>query len=108
MKWNLALISTIRLQNISLPRGTSLTPSLSMLTKSPKAFTLQFYPEEFMKIDFAHIRERSTAGDWIDFAVFGARSTSCTATANADVLARPYIEGPFKRLLGRPISLSVR
>lgn len=41
-----------------------------------------------MKIDFAHIRERSTAGGWIDFAVFGARSTSGTDTANAEVLAR--------------------
>lgn len=40
-----------------------------------------------MKIKFAHLRERSTSGGWIDFAVFDARSTSGTQTANAEVLA---------------------
>lgn len=29
-----------------------------------------------MKINLAHIRERSTSGGYIDFAVFDARSTS--------------------------------
>lgn len=29
-----------------------------------------------MKIDLAHIRERSTTGGWIDFIVFGAKSTT--------------------------------
>jgi hypothetical protein len=41
-----------------------------------------------MKINFAHIRERSTSGDWIDFAVFEAKSMAGTDSANADVLAR--------------------
>jgi hypothetical protein len=39
-----------------------------------------------MKINLAHIRERSTVGGWIDFAVFEARSTSLTQEANAAVL----------------------
>lgn len=29
-----------------------------------------------MKIKMAHLRERSTSGGWINFAVFDARSTS--------------------------------
>lgn len=29
-----------------------------------------------MKINMAHLRERSTAGGWIHFAVFDARSTN--------------------------------
>ena len=29
-----------------------------------------------MQIKFAHLRERSTSGGWIDFAVFSAKSTS--------------------------------
>jgi hypothetical protein len=41
-----------------------------------------------MKINFAHIRERSTTGDWIDFAVFDAHSTVDTASANAELLAQ--------------------
>ncbi len=41
-----------------------------------------------MKINLAHIRERSTSGGWIDFAVFDARSGEGTDSANAGVLAR--------------------
>lgn len=40
-----------------------------------------------MKINFAHLREPSTSGGWVDFAVFDARSTSGSDTANAKVLA---------------------
>lgn len=29
-----------------------------------------------MKINMAHLRERSTSGGWIDFAIFDAKSTS--------------------------------
>ncbi|PTU66924.1 hypothetical protein DB032_19320 [Chromobacterium sp. Panama] len=29
-----------------------------------------------MKVSLAHLRERSTSGGWIDFAVFDAKSTS--------------------------------
>lgn len=29
-----------------------------------------------MQINFAHLREQSTTGGWINFAVFDARSTS--------------------------------
>ncbi len=41
-----------------------------------------------MLINYAHLRERSTSGGWIDFAVFEARSTSGTDSANAEVLAQ--------------------
>lgn len=39
-----------------------------------------------MRINFAHIRERSTSGGWIDFAVFEAHSTSGSDSANNQVL----------------------
>ena len=29
-----------------------------------------------MRLNFAHIRERSTTGDYVDFAVFEANATS--------------------------------
>lgn len=35
-----------------------------------------------MKINIAHLREKSTSGGWIDFAVFDARSNSGTTAAN--------------------------
>lgn len=40
-----------------------------------------------MRINFAHIRERSTTGGWIDFAVFGARSASRSQSSDSEVLA---------------------
>jgi hypothetical protein len=40
-----------------------------------------------MRINFAHIRERSTSGGHIDFAVFDARSNSGSDADNAQVLA---------------------
>lgn len=39
-----------------------------------------------MKINVAHLREKSTHGDWIDFAVFDACSNSGTNYDNADLL----------------------
>jgi hypothetical protein len=36
-----------------------------------------------MRISLAHLRERSAAGGWIDFAVFGAKSTT---GSNAELL----------------------
>jgi len=41
-----------------------------------------------MKISLAHVRERSTSGGWIDFAVFDAKSTSGGDSANATLLAQ--------------------
>lgn len=41
-----------------------------------------------MRINFAHLRERSTSGGWVNFAVFEARSSIGTDHANAEVLAR--------------------
>lgn len=41
-----------------------------------------------MRINYAHLREQSTSGGWINFAVFEARSTSGTDDANSQVLAR--------------------
>ena len=40
-----------------------------------------------MKINLAHLRERSTSGGWINFAVFDAESTSGTNAGNAAVLS---------------------
>ena len=39
-----------------------------------------------MKINMAHIRERSTSGGWIDFAVFDAKSTSGGNSGNQVLL----------------------
>lgn len=41
-----------------------------------------------MRINFAHIREKSTSGGWIDFAVFDARSSSGSTQGNSEVLAQ--------------------
>ena len=40
-----------------------------------------------MKINMAHLRERSTSGGWINFAVFDARSTSGSDNDNAALLS---------------------
>jgi hypothetical protein len=39
-----------------------------------------------VKIEFAHLRERSTTGGWINFAVFAARSRSESRNGDAEVL----------------------
>jgi hypothetical protein len=41
-----------------------------------------------MQINFAHLREPSTSGGWVNFAVFDARSTSGGSSANAQVLSQ--------------------
>ena len=41
-----------------------------------------------MRINYAHLRERSTSGGWIDFAIFEARSSSGTDADNLGVLNR--------------------
>jgi len=41
-----------------------------------------------MRINFAHLRERSTTGGWINFAVFDARSNSGSDSDNAAILAQ--------------------
>lgn len=41
-----------------------------------------------MKINVAHLRERSTSGGWINFAVFDARSSSGSSTDNANLLSQ--------------------
>lgn len=41
-----------------------------------------------MKISLAHIRERSTSGGYIDFAVFDAKATSVGDAGNATLLAQ--------------------
>lgn len=56
-----------------------------------------------MKFNFAHIRERSTSGGSIDFAVFDARSTSGSDSANAQVLSDLTTRA---RLAGRKIDQS--
>jgi hypothetical protein len=39
-----------------------------------------------MQVNMAHLRERSTSGGWVDFAVFDARSQSGTNADNAALL----------------------
>lgn len=39
-----------------------------------------------MQVNMAHLRERSTAGGYVDFAVFEARSQSGTNADNATLL----------------------
>lgn len=39
-----------------------------------------------MKINVAHLRERSTSGGWIDFAVFDAKSSSGGNSGNEALL----------------------
>lgn len=41
-----------------------------------------------MKINLAHIREQSTSGGWIDFAVFDAKSTSGGDSGKATLLSQ--------------------
>ncbi|RRH85118.1 hypothetical protein EH244_23220 [Variovorax beijingensis] len=41
-----------------------------------------------MRINYAHLRERSTSGGWIDFAVFEARAADGSTASNSEVLAR--------------------
>lgn len=41
-----------------------------------------------MSINFAHLRERSTSGGWINFAVFEARSSSGSTSDNSRLLAQ--------------------
>lgn len=40
-----------------------------------------------MKINLAHLRERSTSGGWINFAVFDAKSSS-SDSGNGALLAQ--------------------
>lgn len=39
-----------------------------------------------MNINFAHIRQPSTSGGWVDFAVFDAKSASGSESDNAKLL----------------------
>ncbi|SKC99099.1 hypothetical protein SAMN05445504_7609 [Burkholderia sp. CF099] len=39
-----------------------------------------------MRINFAHLRERSSSGGWINFAVFDARATSGSNADNSQLL----------------------
>ena len=49
-----------------------------------------------MSINFAHLRERSTSGGWINFAVFDARSASGTDPGNGELL--PQLEQRVREL----------
>lgn len=39
-----------------------------------------------MRIEFAHLRERASNGGWINYAVFNARTASCSQTDNQRLL----------------------
>ncbi|HEX8397508.1 MAG TPA: hypothetical protein VF644_08780 [Pyrinomonadaceae bacterium] len=51
-----------------------------------------------MTINFAHVRERSTNGGWIDFAVFKADANNRTNSARADVLQQLTMKARRKGL----------
>jgi hypothetical protein len=60
-----------------------------------------------MQVNMAHIRERSTAGGYIDFAVFEARSQSGSNSDNAALLQQLVVRAmsirrhsPFSRMDG--------
>lgn len=56
-----------------------------------------------MQINFAHLREPSTSGGWVNFAVFEARSTSGGDSANAQALAQLTVKA---RLAGHQVDQS--
>jgi hypothetical protein len=56
-----------------------------------------------MKINVAHLRERSTSGGWIDFAVFDAKSHSGSKSDNDALLQELTIKA---RLSGLKIDQS--
>ena len=39
-----------------------------------------------MQINFAHLRQPAVSGGWVNFAVFDARSSSGTTSANSELL----------------------
>lgn len=41
-----------------------------------------------MQINFAHLRQPAVSGGWVNFAVFDARSSSGTTSANGELLAQ--------------------
>lgn len=51
-----------------------------------------------MKINFAHVRERSVQGGWINFVVFEADANDRTASGRARVLADLTFRARAKRL----------
>jgi hypothetical protein len=44
--------------------------------------------EPRMRVNFAHLRERSRSGGWVNFAVFDARSSTGTTADNSKLLAQ--------------------
>jgi hypothetical protein len=52
-----------------------------------------------MKINMAHLRDRSSSGIWINFVVFDARSNSGTHSDNNDLLSRLTLKARASGLL---------
>lgn len=46
-----------------------------------------------MKVNVAHLRERSKSGGWVDFAVFDARSTTGSSQDNDELLQQLIARG---------------
>lgn len=61
-----------------------------------------------MRINLAHIRERSTSGGWIDFAVFEAESTSGSDSDNATLLSQLTVKARVSGLKVDQSSLAYR
>jgi hypothetical protein len=51
-----------------------------------------------MKINMAHLREKSTTGGWIDFAVFDAKSISGTDSDNQELLSDLVVKARLNNL----------
>jgi hypothetical protein len=39
-----------------------------------------------MQVNFVHLRERATSGDWLNFAAFEARFAACTKSVGTILL----------------------
>jgi hypothetical protein len=59
-----------------------------------------------MRIQFAHIRERSTTGGYIDFAVFQANANDGTDSGRADVLRDLTMQARMQGLTIDPSALA--
>lgn len=51
-----------------------------------------------MQINFAHLRQPAVSGGWVNFAVFDARSSSGTSSANSALLEQLTDQARANRL----------
>jgi len=61
-----------------------------------------------MRVNMAHLRERARNGQWIDFAVFDARSSSGTQGDNQQLLAQLTAKARLSNLRVEQSALAFR